>query len=157
MDMYKRGLDDLDADKISYRVMGHHVCEEAFVNITGIGNWSVQHVRDMVLHGKVSSLSRRELGYGRVIQACSKEPKYLDARAWLEHYADKVCDHSPMEMMTYLPKGRASTVYALYAHERAGLPCASIAVVLDAWRFELPWLIMAPALCKCVQCGVCDC
>ena len=156
MDMYKCGLDDLDADKISYRVMGHHVCKEAFVKITGIGNWSVQHARDMVLNGTVSSLSRRELGYARVIQARNKEPKYLDARAWLEHYADKFGDRSPMEMMTYLPKGRTSTVYALYAHDRTGLLCALVAVFLDAWRFELPWLIMAPALCKFVHCGVCD-
>ena len=84
MDMYKRGLDDSDADKISYQVMRQHVCKEAFGIITGIGNWSVQHARDMVLHGKVSSLSRRALGYAGVIQARNKEPKYLDARAWLE-------------------------------------------------------------------------
>ncbi len=150
------GCDGADPDRMCYSVMGHRVCKTAFVRITGIGNWSLQNARESFRSGHESSLSRCELGYAHGIQPNSKDNTYIDARSWLEYYADKFGDHSPMEMTTYLPKGRKSTVYAMYVHERGGKAVASLAVFLAAWRFELPWLIMAPALCNFVHCGVCD-
>ena len=138
--------------------MGFHVCKPAWVKITGIGNWSLTEALKKVKADKRSSLSRREVGISRNIEVNAKEAKYLDARAWLEHYAEKFGDHSPTDFVTYIPKGRKSAVHALYAHDRTcqGREYASPQVFLAAWRFELPWLVMAPALCKFVHCGVCD-
>ena len=158
MVMYKKGLFDSNNDKLSFQIMGYHVCKPAWLKITGIGNWSLTEALKRVNAGHMSSCSRREVGIARNIEANPKDAKYLDARAWLEHYASKFGDHSPTDFVTYIPKGRKSALHALYAHERTcqNREYASVAVFLAAWRFELPWLIMAPALCKFVHCGVCD-
>ena len=78
---------------------------------------------------------------------------------WLMHYADVAGDHSPMDLVTYLPKGRKSCYFAMYLRDRGsmGREAASLNTFLAAWRTELPWLKVASSLCNFVRCGVfCD-
>ena len=129
--------------------------------LTGIGRSSLQDARDRALQGHRSSLSRAERGLWRDIVNNSKDPKRLDVRQWLEVYAEKYGDFSPMNPRCHLPSGRRNFYYYHYHFDRIklGYRLAAIAAMgtfLDAWRVECPWIIVAKSLCQFVHCGVCD-
>ena len=98
--------------------MGIPVCRAAFMRVTGIGASSLTQTRQNTLSGHESSLSCQELGMSRLILNKNKPPLYLDARQWLEHYADTHGEQSPMDCLTFLPAGRKQFYYAQYALAR---------------------------------------
>ena len=106
--------------------------------------------------GHESRLSHSELGMSKLISNTNKPKLYLDARCWLEHYADSAGDHSPIEVETFLPQGRKYCYWVLYVKSRSPAPSASLSTFLEAWRIELPWLKVASSLTKLIHCGVCD-
>ena len=138
--------------------LGVGVCRTAWRMLTGIGNWSLQCADRRAEQGNKSSLSCRELGMAKMIKSTNKQKLYLDARKWLIHYACTFGDHSPIDCQTFLPQGRKRNYYALYVADRAKADqeYSSPNVFLEAWRFELPWLLIATSLCKFVKCGVCE-
>ena len=47
--------------------------------------------------------------------------------------------------------------YAAYAYDRRGSPItASLCLFLEAWRMELPWLVVAKSLSMFTRCGICE-
>ena len=136
--------------------LGFQVCKEAFQCLTGIGSSSLTKARIAAMAGHESSLSHSELGMSKLISNTNKPKLYLDARCWLEHYADSAGDHSPIEVETFLPQGRKYCYWVLYVKSRSPAPSASLSTFLEAWRIELPWLKVASSLTKLIHCGVCD-
>ena len=61
----------------------------------------------------------------RLMLSRSHPPLYLDARQWLEHYADTHGEQSSMDCLTFLPAGRKQFYYAQYAsaNVRACMAC----------------------------------
>ena len=154
----KAGCCEGHTDALAYPFLGHLMCKTAFTMLTGVGSWSLSKARSAALEGKASSISMSELNRSLCINDTNKQQLYLDSRMWLMHYADVAGDHSPMDLVTYLPKGRKSCYYAMYLRDRGsmGREAASLNTFLTAWRTELPWLKVASSLCKFVRCGVCD-
>ena len=149
------------ADEIAhftYPFLGYQVCRTAFRCLTGIGSSSLSSARTAAIAGHESRLSASEIGMCKLIRNTNKDKLYLDARCWLEHYADRAGDHSPMDVDTFLPKGRKICYWAFYVQERKpkGLPHAALSTFCEAWRTELPWLKIASSLSKLIHCGVCD-
>ena len=127
--------------------------------LTGIGSSSLSKARDAAARNALSSLSSRELGNCLLIKNTNKPNMYLDARMWLEWYAETSGEHWPMHIETFLPSGRKSDYYAMYVYSRRDRPSnevASISTFLEAWRFDLPYIRVASSLSKFIRCGVCD-
>ena len=97
---------DMREFRLEFSVMGIPVCKAAFMRVTGIGASSLTKARQSAVSGHASSLSRQELGMNRLMLSRNHPPLYLDARQWLEHYADTHGEHSPMDCLTFLPAGR---------------------------------------------------
>ena len=83
--------------RMRYTILGQTVCETAFCIITKIGHALLTKARDAALQSLQSSLSRRELNYALSIQSVSRDPRYLDVRAYLLAYADSHGEQSPMK------------------------------------------------------------
>ena len=90
--------------------------------------------------------------------ALSRPTLYVDARVWIDTYARKHGDESPMDLKVFLPAGRKPVYYYAYYHERTtnGRDVASLKVFLEAWRIELPWVVVCVSECKFTTCGLCD-
>ena len=144
------------ADDCTYPFLGYQVCRVAFRCLTGIGSSSLSSARAAAIAGHESRLSHSELGVCKLIRNTNKDKLYLDARCWLEQYADKAGDHSPMNVETVLPNGRKHCYWAFYVQDRKPGPYAALSTFLEAWRTELPWLKVASSLTKLIHCGVCD-
>jgi len=141
-----------------------------------MGASSVQEARAAALEKKSSYLSISEAGWFRSITSSSCVPlKYLDARGWLIHYAEKLASWNPTKERAWLPAGRKSFFYAEYCLDRKTQGCrdqetdgavtkrpkhsqtivASLRVFLRAWQ-ELPWLTISSDVGTFVRCGLCD-
>ena len=95
----------------------------------------------------------------RLMLGRNHPPLYLDARQWLEHYADTHGEQSPMDCLTFLPAGRKMFYYAQYASARAqqvGLAPASLQTFQVVWRIDVSWLVISRSICKFSKCGVCE-
>ena len=152
----RHGCGEAGVADFTYPFLGYNVCRTAFRCLTGIGSSSLSSARAAAIAGHESSLSRSELGMCKLIRNTNKDKLYLDARCWLEHYADRAGDHSPMDVDTFLPKGRKYCYWAFYAQDRKPGPHAALSTFCEAWRTELPWLKVASSLSKLIHCGVCD-
>ena len=154
---YRDG-DDMREWRLEYSLMGVPVCKAAFMRITGISAWSLTQARRNVLRGHNSSLSRQELGLSRSIVSRNHPDLYIDARQWLEHYADTHGEHSPMDCLTFLPAGRKQFYYTQYSLIRSQQcrPAASLKTFQQAWRFDVSWLVISRTICKFSKCGVCE-
>ena len=149
---------DMREWRLEFALMGIPVCRAAFMRVTGIGASSLTKARPSALSGHASSLSRQELGMNRLMLGRNHPPLYLDARQWLEHYADTNGEQSPMDCLTFLPAGRKQFYYAQYASARAqqGLTPASLHTFQLAWRIDVSWLAISRTICKFSKCGVCE-
>ncbi len=162
--------------KMCFSFLGIRVCREAFMKLTGLGTSSLQDARQGTLDGKTSWVSRAELGLALSIRNTSKAKAYLAARQWLEVYASSHAEMSPMKLEAYLPQGRKMFYWHQYIYEQ-GLsapkgqvlsggakgvhlelnhPVASYPLFLQAWRVEVPWLIICKSVSMFVRCGVCE-
>ncbi len=103
---------------MKYSLLGVYVCREAFLKLTGLGASTVQECRQGALAGKASFVSQAELGMVQAIKNTSRAKAYLDARQWLEIYASKHAEMSPMKLEAYLPGGRKIFYWHEYVHER---------------------------------------
>ena len=111
-----------------------------------------------MLKGNVSAFSRTELELCRLIVNTNKPKLYIDARQWLEHYADTHGDQSSMSLITYLPAARKKFYYAQYRVNRQNIQMvfASLSIFLVAWRVEVGWLIVTGSHSKFTKCAVCE-
>ena len=109
---------DADADSLLMPLLGNRVCRRAFMALTGIGPYSLSKARSDAARNARSSLSSSELGNCLLIKNTIKPKLYLDARRWLEWYADTSGEQSPMHIETFLPNGRKSDYYAMYVYNR---------------------------------------
>ena len=144
--------------KHKYRILGHTVCYKAFRALTGIGGASLTDARLAAQEGRMSAYGASELNTYLSAPANSKPAMYLDARQWLEHYADTHAELSPMTLEAYLPCGRKEMYHHQYHADRRGMgkkPC-SLSLFLKAWRTECPWLIVCKSVSKFTKCGVCE-
>ena len=111
--------------RVQYQCLGRNVCRKLFMALTGIGASSLQNARSGTLEGKVSYATNRERGlHGAGMTNNAKPAAYLGARQWLEHYADRFAEWSPMDGKAYLPAGRKHMYYYGYFNditERHGL------------------------------------
>ena len=123
-----------DPTTLIFPFLGMHVCKTAFMILTRIGSSSLTEARRCVLAGHKSSLSNREFGCLRLIRNTNKPKLYLDARVWLTHLGDQFGDHSPMDLDTYLPKGRKSYYHCMYVANRQAsqMIYASLSLFLEA-------------------------
>lgn len=159
-------LGDHEAFRMSYNVMGVPVCRQAFIAITGIAADTLQRARatSAVEHGlavpEIStalSMTPQDLGMW-----VSKRPiAYMDARAWLLDYAKTNGDTSPLNNKIYLPSGTKSCYYTCYLHSRmskgvAAQLVASLPWFLQAWRQELPWIVLRSSSGQFTKCGLCE-
>lgn len=60
------------------RLVGVKVCQQAFMNCTGISSSVLQNARGFVQKGQSTVLARKEMGMWMQIQNTSKAPRYLD-------------------------------------------------------------------------------
>ena len=141
-----------------YRFLGQSVCSEAFRILTGIGRSSLTQAKADVMMGKLSSCSRAELSEWMMIVATNKPKLYLDCRQWLETYADTHAEQSPISLTSYLPSGRKQFYHLIYERDRLrqGKPAASLAVFLNAWRCETPWIVIPKKIGKFLRCALCE-
>ena len=95
----------------NYTFLGVHICRVAFLKLTGIGASSLVKARESALRNHLSSMSFKELNTCLRIVNTNQEPLYMDARQWLEHYADTHGEQSPMDCVTFLPSGRKQFYY----------------------------------------------
>jgi hypothetical protein len=148
----------LSTNLVTYTFLGHQVCRDALMRLSGIGAWSLTQARKRAEKGEKSCSSRRELGNMMLIQNTNQPKKYLDAVNWLVHYADTHAERSPISLQCYLPAGRKQFYHAAYEHDRktAVRPAASLAVFMAAWRCECPWLVVMKSVSKFVKCGLCE-
>ena len=97
--------------RVQYQFLGKHVCRELFLALTGLGASSLQDARSGALAGKVSYCTNRERGlHGAGMTNNAKAAAYLGARQWLEYYADRFAEWSPMDGRAYLPAGRKTCI-----------------------------------------------
>ena len=143
--------------KMSFHVLGHSVCENAFRMLTGISSWSLTRARAGAKAGHLSSLSNAELGSSQMIKSASKANLYLDAHQWLEHYAATHAEQSPISLQLELPAGRKFSYYTAYAEDRSsrGRPTAALSTFLEAWRCELPNVTVLKSVSKFTVRGLC--
>lgn len=134
-------------------ILGHEVCTAAFKIITGVGSSTLQEVREAVAAQKVAFYSHQELSMFMDIKLHAKAGRYLDARAWLEVYAETHAEQSPSNGHFVLPHGRRSLYYLAYRHDRmqedlAHLDgeCANQVTFMEAWRVELPHVVVGEAM-----------
>ena len=127
-----------------YSLLGYKVCRDAFRFLTGIGNSSLTAARNSVMQFKQSSSARAELSQWLDIVNTNKPKLYLDARSWLEWYADTHAEKSPISLTCYLPRGRKQFYHLLYERDRRGRnqESAQLSVFLQAWRCETPWIVI---------------
>ena len=143
---------------VPYTFLGHPVCKNALMRLSGIGAWSLTQARKKAADGHRSCLSRKELGNAMLIENTSQPKLYIDARNWLVHYADAHAEKSPISLECYLPAGQKSFFHAAYVRDRnkAGRPFATLPVFLAAWRCECPWLVVMKSVSKFVKCNLCE-
>ena len=154
--MCRASLDTHRADRIpgawqlKHRFLGQTVCGRAFKALTGLGGGSLDDVRKAALEGRRSAYGANELMTYLSAPANSKPALYLDARQWLEHYADTHAELSPMTLEAYLPCGRKEMYYRQYHADRVGMGKKpyNLPLFLCAWRAECPWLIVCNSLSK---------
>lgn len=146
-----------------YVLLGIRVCRDAFMQLTGIGVSSVQEARQAVLAGKRTWLSPLERGLSQSIKNTNKVKAYLGARQWLEWYASTHAEWSPMKLAAYLPGARKVFYWHQYVEEQKPWkeknpdhPLADYTTFLEAWRKEVPWLVVCKSVCMFVRCGVCE-
>ena len=130
---------------VKYRFLGEGVCRDAFLSLTGVGVSSLMKAREGALKETKSSLSSKELQICQRIANTNQPPLYLDARQWLEHYADSHGEQSPIDCLTFLPAGRPQFHYSHYKYDRDKHTrrAASISVFLEAWRVDVVLLVIA--------------
>ena len=142
---------------MKFTVLGVYVCEAAFQRLTGVGSWALTKARSAALDGHASSLSRSELGYTQLVRNTNKQNVYLDARQWLERYADSHAEQSSISGRMELPSGRKGFYYCAYYEDRKSvkMTAASPSIFLEAWRQELPVVTVQASVCKFTKCGLC--
>ena len=88
----------------------------------------------------------------------SKPKLLLDARQWLEVYADTHAEQSPISLTSYLPGGRKQFYWLIYERDRKlqRRQAASLAVFLQAWRDETPWIVIPRRQGKFMRCALCE-
>lgn len=130
--------------RMGFQFMGHEVCREAFITLSGISAVQLQRCRDHACAEppRLNPLVRGDLPLHLSGQQAHK---YISCRSWLIVYAERHADHSPMDGLLWLPVGRAQYYYAIYREDCRRSGCsesavASIQTFLEMWRFELPWI-----------------
>jgi len=160
--------------RMQYQFLGHSVCRNAFMILSGASAFACQEARDAALQGKCCWVSRAELGLASSIRNASKAAAYLGARQWLEWYAATYAEMSPMSNLAYLPAGRKAFYYQHYRQDmlkRAALTSpsgvyapgdnpdlqlADESTFLKAWRMEVPWLVVCKSVSMFTRCSVCE-
>eukprot|EP00812_Abedinium_dasypus_P011432 NODE_498_length_1524_cov_2.803268.p1 GENE.NODE_498_length_1524_cov_2.803268~~NODE_498_length_1524_cov_2.803268.p1 ORF type:complete len:436 (+),score=56.79 NODE_498_length_1524_cov_2.803268:192-1310(+) len=124
---------------VKYSFMGEDVCRDAFLALAGVCVSSLEAARNGALRETKSSLSLKELLMCQRIANTNREPLYLDARQWLEHYAGSHGEQSPMDCLTFLPAGRKQFYYFHYKHDRETQKrnAAGFNTFMEAWRIDV--------------------
>lgn len=151
------------ADGGQLRLMGHAVCTEAFKLVTGIGASTLQEMRCAIANGQVSFHTQKELGNFMEIRCHAKAARYIDARSWLEHYAETHAEQSPTNGMYVLPCGRVKLYHLAYEADRLeedlthldGKP-ADLVTFAQMWRTELPFIVISRDQGSFTKCGLCE-
>lgn len=141
--------------------LGVRVCQKAFTMLAGIGASALSSAKGRASTGRVSVWTSRESLQGMMIKPTSKDPKYLDAREWLEVYADRHAEQSPMTGAFCLPSGRKTLYWAQYVYEREQEPGgstapASCSTFMKAWKRECPHIVVTKSVAMFTRCGLCD-
>ena len=144
--------------KVRYLFMGVHVCRDAFCALAGVGMSTLMEARHGALRDAKSSLSLRELLVCQRIVNTNQKPLHLDARQWLEYYADSHGEQSPMDCLTFLPGGRKQFYYSHFKHDREtqSRHAAGFSTFMDAWCVDVNWLVIAKTISKFSKCGCCE-
>lgn len=96
---------------------GIRVCTRAFQKLSGVSAGNLQDLREKIAKGVVT-VWRKDMMAFMEIRNQSQAHRYLDARCWLENYAELHGEQSPMSLMIYLPAGRKFFYHAQYRFER---------------------------------------
>ena len=144
--------------------LGIRVCQKAFTMLAGVGSSSLMAARGMASTGHVRAIAGKELLGGALIKPTNKDPKYVDAREWLEVYAERHAEQSPMTGAFMLPAGRKVLYWLQYVHERLSEPeyrarigdPASRGTFMKAWNRECPHIVVSKSLTMFTRCGLCE-
>ena len=111
-------LDMMREGNTAIRFAGIRVCVRAFQKLTGISAGTMHNIREKIGKGVVNISSNSGLAWMEIRnQATAK--RYLDARVWLESYADIHGEKSPMSLQVFLPAGRKFFYHSQYHYERS--------------------------------------
>jgi len=145
--------------------LGQRVCLTAFQMLTGVGGSTLQALREAIRKGQVSFSNTFALAAAQSIKNLAKSHRYIDAREWLEVYAETHAEQSPMTGIFHLPSARRSLYYELYVHDRTqsggslahldGKP-ADYVTFREMWRHECGHIVIAKSESMFIKCGVCE-
>ena len=110
-------MDMMKEKQGEFKFAGIRVCSRAFQKLTGISAGTMQNVRTKISQGVVTISRSNSLSW-LSIRNGSKALRYLDARRWLENYAETHGERSPMSLQIYLPAGRKFYYHSQYEYER---------------------------------------
>ena len=137
---YELVLQMMRACPDEYTFMGYKLCRAAFMLLTGLGAGKLTELRSLAARGAVTVTNKTQLQLGGIGRN-AKAPRYLDARAWIQIYAEQHGEMSPMSGVTLLPAGRKSFYHLAYVNDRENQDlthldgkCADLGTFLKAWR-----------------------
>ena len=138
-------------------VVGHKVCREAFIQITGISSEILQSAR---------SASDQENNASALVLLTplrneGRELKYVSIRSWLLDYASTYADTSPLNHCYFLPQGRKQFFWAVYDYQETQreAPVNTIGgldLFLKVWRQDLPFIKLHTSTSTFIACGLCE-
>lgn len=100
-----------------FRFAGVTVCSRAFIKLTKISAGTLQNARNKIGQGVVQVWRADALSW-MTMRNQSKAHRYLDARSWIESYAETHGEKSPMSLQVFLPAGRKFFYHSQYEFER---------------------------------------
>lgn len=100
-----------------FRFAGVTVCSRAFIKLTKISAGTLQNARNKISQGVVQVWRADALSW-MTMRNQSKAHRYLDARSWIESYAETHGENSPMSLQVFLPAGRKFFYHSQYEFER---------------------------------------
>ena len=145
-----------DGFGMTYSVLGHKVCRQAFIHITAITAETLQSARHASMNTVQSSGGPLAVIYPKSL---GRDLKYVSARSWLLEYAQTHGDTSPLTPCYFLPCGLKQFYWATYwtqEREKNSVNIAGLSLFCKVWQRELPFIKIRTSSTPFTACGLCQ-